>query len=117
MTFPLKLTTAAIERLIAAKNGDELSDDYFIRASVKGGGCSGFQNELAFDNDLDPDEDLIEEFSSGERSIRIAMDSFSAMYMQGVELDYITSDLQEGFKFSGGSADRRHCACGSSFSE
>lgn len=117
MDFPLTLTDAAISKLISAKKGDALGEAYFVRASVRGGGCSGFQNELAFDDALDGDEDVSKVFSSPDGEITVAVDSFSAMYMENVTLDYIVGDLEEGFKFSGGSASRRHCACGSSFSQ
>lgn len=117
MEFPLKLTAAAIERMISAKKSDGLDDTYFIRASIRGGGCSGYQNDLAFDNELDAEDDIFETFSANGDSIVVAADSFSVLYMKDVTLDYVTSELQEGFKFTGGSAERRHCACGSSFSE
>jgi iron-sulfur cluster assembly protein len=117
MTFPLNITKVAINKLIAAKEGDGLNDSFFIRISVKGGGCSGLLNELAFDSELDQDDDIAERFSADDKSIKVAIDSFSAMYMSNVTLDYVIEDMQEGFKFSGGGATRRHCACGSSFKE
>lgn len=117
MSFPLKVTEAAIKRFIDVKDSDRLGEDFFIRASVKGGGCSGFQNELAFDDKLDPEEDIFEVFSYGGKQIKIATDAFSAMYMQDVTLDFVTESMQEGFKFSGGSSERKQCACGSSFSQ
>lgn len=117
MTFPLKLTDAAIAQMISVKKSDGLDDTYFIRASVKGGGCSGYQNNLVFDNELDPEDDIVETFSLNNEQIQVVADAFSCMYMKDVTVDYVTSELQEGFKFTGGSAERRQCACGSSFSE
>jgi iron-sulfur cluster assembly protein len=112
----LNITPVALRKLLDARLSDGLTADYNVRISVKGGGCSGFQNELAFDN-LSDEEDGLIEFAIEQQKISVVIDCFSSMYMNGVTLDYTIEDFQEGFKFVGGSADRRHCACGSSYSD
>ena len=117
MSFRLNITPVALRRLADAIAADKLDDSFFVRASVSGGGCSGFENKLVFSDELDPEEDSIAEYDVDGKMVRVVVDAFSQMYMQNVTLDYVVSDLQEGFSFSGGSANRKHCACGSSFSE
>lgn len=117
MSIPLKITDVALARLISAKEAEGLNDSFFVRASCVGGGCSGFTNQIAFSDEFDQEEDSMEEFTLENKKIKVVVDTFSQMYMKDVTLDYLISDFQEGFKFNGGSSERKHCACGSSFSE
>lgn len=116
MSLPITITDLALEKILAAKKADSLDDSYAIRASVKGGGCSGFTNTLVFDNEITED-DTVQEFTLGDDKVMVVMDAFSQMYSQNVTIDYELKNFEEGFSFKGGSSDRRHCACGSSFSE
>jgi|SRR3990172_5975635 len=113
----LKITEGALTRIVYAKAAEALDDSYLIRVSVSGGGCAGMQYGLAFDNEIDAEEDIVDKFEIDGKSVSVVTDSFSKLYMDNVTIDYVAEDLQEGFKFTGGSANRRQCACGSSFSE
>ncbi|HMJ01580.1 MAG TPA: iron-sulfur cluster assembly accessory protein [Conexibacter sp.] len=79
-----------------------------LRVGVRGGGCSGFQYALAFDQQRDGDQ-VFE-----HQGIRLLVDEPSLPYVQGSVIDY-TDDLQgAGFKVENPNVIAA-CGCGSSF--
>jgi iron-sulfur cluster assembly protein len=79
-----------------------------LRVGVRGGGCSGFQYALAFDQQRDGDE-IFE-----DKGIRLLVDGPSLAYVQGSTIDYV-DDLQgSGFKVDNPNVIAA-CGCGSSF--
>ncbi len=79
-----------------------------LRVGVRGGGCSGFQYALAFDQERDGD--VVFE----DRGIRLLVDKPSLPYVQGSVIDYV-DDLQgAGFKVDNPNVVAA-CGCGSSF--
>ena len=80
-----------------------------LRVSVVGGGCSGFQYSLGFDNDVHPDDTVIE-----QHGLRVLVDATSLPYLRGITIDYVTGLHGAGFKFLNPNASRT-CGCGSSF--
>lgn len=106
---PVKLTevAAAKVREIAKEEGLE---DQGLRVQVKGGGCSGFQYDLYFD-EKPTDMDIVCE----SRGVRIFIDPLSAQYLEGTEIDYVEGLTGAGFKF-GNPNVKGTCGCGSSFS-
>lgn len=79
-----------------------------LRVGVRGGGCSGFQYALAFDNTRE--DDVIFE----DKGIRLLVDKPSLPYIQGSVIDYV-DDLQgAGFKVDNPNIVAA-CGCGSSF--
>tara|TARA_B100000427_G_scaffold327290_1_gene337698 strand:+ start:394 stop:708 length:315 start_codon:yes stop_codon:yes gene_type:complete len=80
-----------------------------IRASVQGGGCSGFTYKLLFDNKKESDKIII------NKGIEIYLDPKSFLYLMGSEIDFIDELNQSGFKFVNPNA-KRTCGCGESFS-
>lgn len=116
-SFPLTLTQLALETAWSARSGDPtLSERAFLRVAVKGGGCSGFFHELTFDDQFDGEDDIKKSFSVNDNTLVIVVDTFSAMYLKGVTIDYIKTDFTEGFKFIGGDSVKSTCGCGKSFS-
>ena len=83
--------------------------DAGLRVSVLPGGCSGFQYGVDIDRAPEGDDEILE--SSG---IRIFVDPFSAQYLEGIEIDYVTSMMGSGFSFRNPQASGG-CGCGSSF--
>jgi iron-sulfur cluster insertion protein len=81
-----------------------------LRVSVVGGGCSGFQYSLSFDDTSKPDDIVIE-----RHGVRVLVDSMSLQYVRGTMIDYVSGLHGAGFKFINPNADRT-CGCGSSFS-
>ena len=80
-----------------------------LKVGVKGGGCSGLQYELTFENDPDDGSKIYE--SSG---LRIFVDLKSYFYLRGLTLDYSGGLNGKGFVFMNPNASKT-CGCGSSF--
>src|SRR5262249_55436985 len=81
-----------------------------LRVAVVGGGCSGFQYHMAFENQTN-DTDEVMDFDG----LKVAVDQMSSMYLDGVEIDYIETLEGAGFKFNNPN-DKSTCGCGSWFS-
>jgi iron-sulfur cluster assembly protein len=80
-----------------------------LRVAVLPGGCSGFQYGLNIEDESQSDDEIIE--SNG---IRLFVDPFSGQYLDGVEIDYVTTMMGAGFTFKNPNASGG-CGCGSSF--
>lgn len=81
-----------------------------LRVAVLPGGCSGFQYGLNIEEEPEEDDEILD-LSAG---IRVFVDPFSAQYIEGVEIDYVTSMMGSGFTFNNPVATGG-CGCGSSF--
>ena len=90
------------ESLSASKRG--------LRVAVKGGGCSGFQYKLDFEDAPDDMDQVIE--SNG---VRVFVDPKSSLYLNGVILRYDDGLMGAGFQVENPNA-RTTCGCGESFS-
>ncbi|CAM4031128.1 iron-sulfur cluster assembly protein [Pedobacter westerhofensis] len=88
----------------------QMDTDYFLRVSVKGGGCSGLSYNLDFDNEAKKDDQFFE-----DKGVRIALDMKSFLYLAGTELDFTDGLNGKGFAFNNPNATRS-CGCGESFS-
>jgi iron-sulfur cluster assembly protein len=107
--FPLLLTERAQSmayRAIMAENDDA----FFLRVSVKGGGCSGLKYNLDIDDKLGRFDVLC---SMGD--IKVCSDIFSLQYLANTSIDYQETLEGAGFKFNNPNA-KTTCGCGSSFS-
>ena len=80
-----------------------------LRVFVSGGGCSGLQYGMAFDDNVRPGDEVVE-----QDGVRIVVDDFSAPYIQGSEIDYVDSLMGAGFTVHNPNAVRS-CSCGHSF--
>lgn len=81
-----------------------------LRVSVQPGGCSGFKYGLVIE-DAAADDDLVIDADG----FKVFVDPFSAQYIGGVTVDYVTSMQGSGFTFKNPNATGG-CGCGSSFS-
>ncbi len=88
----------------------QMDPTYFLRVSVKSGGCSGLSYDMDFDNVPKSDDQFFE-----DRGIKIALDMKSFLYLAGTELDFTDGLDGKGFAFNNPNASRT-CACGESFS-
>jgi iron-sulfur cluster assembly accessory protein len=79
-----------------------------LRVGVRGGGCSGFQYQLAFDEQRDGD--VIFEHSG----LRLLVDNQSLPYVDGSTIDYVDSLQGAGFQVNNPNVVAA-CGCGSSF--
>jgi iron-sulfur cluster assembly protein len=79
-----------------------------LRVGVRGGGCSGFQYQLAFDEQRDSDE-VIE-----SHGLRLLVDRESLQFVRGSTIDYEEGLQGAGFKVNNPNVVAA-CGCGSSF--
>lgn len=105
----LRLTESAAEMARAAMQREGRTDAA-LRVAVVGGGCSGFQYNLGFDDASRPDDVVLE-----QHGVRLLVDAASLQYLQGTTIDYVHGLHGAGFKFINPNAERT-CGCGSSFS-
>ena len=80
-----------------------------LRVSVQPGGCSGFRYGLLIEEQK-ADDDLVVQ----QEGFNVFVDPFSAQYLDGVTIDYVSSMQGSGFTFSNPNATGG-CGCGSSF--
>lgn len=104
--FPMEITELAIEK---AKEALE-NEKSHLRIALQGGGCSGLQYNLVFDEKR-YEEDYVTEVDG----LTIVIDGHSATLLKGATLDYSSNLMASGFKFINPGA-KRTCGCGSSFS-
>jgi iron-sulfur cluster assembly protein len=79
-----------------------------LRVGVRGGGCSGFQYQLAFDEQRG--SDLVFE----DHGLKLLVDSESLQFVSGSVIDYQESLQGAGFKVENPNVVAA-CGCGSSF--
>ncbi len=96
--------TTKVKELIAAEG----YDGYGLRVQVVGGGCSGMQYRLGFDEARDDDK-VVE-----KDGLRVFVDLKSAMYLVGSTVDYVESLMGAGFKIENPNVTSS-CGCGESF--
>lgn len=86
----------------------------YVRLGVRGGGCSGLEYSIGLASEYEADWNEYE-FDSGGGSLRVFIDPISLMYLDGVQVDYIESLTESGFKFNNPNM-KTGCGCGKSFS-
>jgi len=80
-----------------------------LRIGVLPGGCSGFKYSLNIEERA-LDDDMVHPVGG----VRVFIDGFSAQYLAGVTIDYVSSMQGSGFTFSNPNATGG-CGCGTSF--
>jgi iron-sulfur cluster assembly accessory protein len=111
--LPTKLIAVVeLTDVAAQKIGTLLSDEEHagagLRVAVRGGGCSGFQYQLALDEKRDGDQVFEHD------GIRILVDEMSLRYVDGSTVDYTESLMGAGFQVENPNVVAS-CGCGSSF--
>lgn len=94
---------------IFTKEG-KTKDEYFVRVSVKSGGCSGMTYDMVFDNDSKPTDQVFE-----EKGLRVVTDLTSFLFLHNTTLKFSGELNGKGFYFDNPNASRT-CGCGESFS-
>jgi iron-sulfur cluster insertion protein len=103
--------------VITEKAGEKIKDllageekvNHGLRVYVSGGGCQGFQYGMAFDEQANPDDTVIE-----AHGVRVFVDAQSAPLLSGAEVDYVDSLEGSGFSIKNPQA-KSSCGCGQSF--
>ncbi len=83
---------------------------YALRVFVSGGGCSGLQYGMAFEQ-APHDFDAVVDAADG---VRLVIDPTSLMYLEGATIDYVDSLMGGGFRIENPNAVST-CGCGHSF--
>lgn len=112
----VKLTDRAAEEVRRIAAGNDIDGPVFLRAGVRGGGCSGFQYTLDMtDEDAVTESDEMFEHESDGRKVTVIVDSKSNLYMDGTTIDFKDEMVGRGFVFDNPNASSC-CGCGQSFS-
>jgi len=82
----------------------------FLRVAISGGGCNGLSYKLKFVPAPKRGDILVR-----TAGVPVVVDSKSALYLKGTQLDYSSALVAGGFKFSNPNA-KASCSCGESFS-
>ena len=105
----VKLTETAVTKIHEIM-GQQDPKPQGLRISVVGGGCSGFQYSMAFENNRLP-LDKTYTFNAG---LKVFVDQASMLYLDNCRVDYIETLEGAGFKFENPNVTST-CGCGSSF--
>ncbi|MFW2176436.1 MULTISPECIES: iron-sulfur cluster assembly protein IscA [unclassified Moraxella] len=80
-----------------------------IRVGVRTAGCSGLAYVLEFVDQADPNDQAFD-----SQGVKIFVDPKSLVYLNGLQMDYVTEGLNSGFKFTNPN-QKGECGCGESF--
>ena len=105
----IEVTTEAAERIQALLSEDGKLETHGLRMKVIGGGCSGLQYQLSFD-------DVVREIDAEIEieGVKVIVDEKSALYLVGSVLDFVDTLQESGFKIENPNASNT-CGCGQSF--
>ena len=105
----ITMTDFAIQKVSGIMMKRQTSD-YYLRISLKSGGCSGFMYSYDF---IETPEERDKVFDFGE--VKICIDIKSYLFLNGMEIDYEEDLLKSGLVFNAPQA-QRSCGCGESVS-
>ena len=105
----LTLTDSAVEK-IKSMIEKEGKAGYGLRVGVKTGGCAGLSYYMRFQQNPYENDIVIE-----KNNLRIFVNSESLTFLKGIQIDYVDTLKESGFKYSNPNASSS-CGCGTSFS-
>jgi iron-sulfur cluster insertion protein len=103
------VTDNAARRIAVLKQQEE-ADGAFLRIAVSGGGCSGFQYGLTFDDTQNADDHVFE-----RNGVTVVVDDVSLDLLNGAEVDFVQDLIGASFQIRNPNA-ASSCGCGNSFS-
>ena len=103
------ITDSAARRIAVLKQQEE-AGGAFLRIAVSGGGCSGFQYGLSFDDQRNPDDFVFE-----RDDVAVIVDDTSLDLLNGAEVDFVEDLMGASFQIRNPNA-ATSCGCGNSFS-
>ena len=105
----ITLTESAARRIAVLREQEQVGDAN-LRIAVSGGGCSGFQYGLSFDDRTNPDDRVFERDGVG-----VVVDEVSLDLLAGAEVDFVEDLMGAAFRINNPNA-ASSCGCGNSFS-
>jgi iron-sulfur cluster assembly protein len=113
MTTPATVTVsdAALGQLKGLIAGQPSEKPLGLRVFIQSGGCSGFSYGMGLDENPPKEDDLVVDVETG---LKVYVDSYSAQYLEGAEIDYVDELMGGGFTIQNPNAVRT-CGCGHSF--
>lgn len=102
--------TDSAARRIAELKVQEAAAGAFLRIAVSGGGCSGFQYGLSFDDQQNPEDVVFE-----RDGVAVVVDEVSLDLLAGAEIDFVEDLMGASFQIRNPNA-ASSCGCGNSFS-
>jgi iron-sulfur cluster assembly accessory protein len=109
-SMAVKLTERAAQEVRRFQKEHNFEDSMVLRIGVAGGGCSGFNYTLNFDDSFDEKADSKYDC----HGVPVVVDKKSSLYLDGTTVDWHESLEKQGFTFENPNAVKS-CGCGSSF--
>lgn len=108
LALPPKVTDRAFERI--AEISEASGQTKPLRVAVEGGGCSGFQYEIALADQIAEDDLILEKDGA-----QVLIDPVSLPFLQNAVIDFSTEIIGARFVIENPNATSS-CGCGTSFS-
>lgn len=108
LTPALFVTGAALD-VIRDLRVQREAPNHALRVFVTGGGCSGLQYGMAFEETAGESDTVVD-----YEGVRLLVDPTSLMYLQGSTIDFVDSLMGGGFRIENPNSSGG-CGCGKSF--
>ena len=96
---------AELRKIIASEDRDDLG----LRVFVSPGGCSGLSYGMSLEESSDEGDFVVQ-----QEGLNVFIDEFSANFVKGSQIDYVSGLMGAGFTVHNPNA-KKSCACGQSF--
>ncbi len=107
---PLVVLTAAALEKVRSMMVKENKPNHGLRVGVVTGGCAGLSYEMRLQKDAYENDTILE-----QEGIKIFVNNESVDFLKGIEIDYVDTLRESGFKYKNPNA-KSSCGCGTSFS-
>jgi iron-sulfur cluster insertion protein len=105
----ITVTESAAKRIAFLREQEDVGGAN-LRIAVSGGGCSGFQYGLSFDDQTNPDDRIF-----ARDGVAVVVDDISLDLLNGAEVDFVEDLMGASFQIRNPNA-ASSCGCGNSFS-
>lgn len=104
----LSVTPAALSKIRELLEQRQIPN-HALRVFVTGGGCSGLSYGMAFEENIQEYDTLVE-----VEGVKLVVDATSILYLKGSVIDFVDSLMGGGFRIENPNAVSS-CGCGHSF--